>query len=104
MVSFACDEIQGQKLKVRESTHHILMGVHENIKLILLCYAENFDGKGNPLIVILPGTRMFDSFPSENVPNCVISPFPKSFEVQMCIFEGKGTSNKRNIVGFEELV
>jgi hypothetical protein len=90
--------------KTKVSTHHILMGVHEHIKLILLCYAENFDGEGNPLVIILPRTRMLDSFPSEDISNCVISPFTKSFEVHMGILEGKGTSNKRNIVTFEELV
>lgn len=47
---------------------------------------------------------MLDSFPSEDISNCVISPFTKSFEVHMGILEGKGTSNKRNIVTFEELV
>lgn len=80
------------------------MGVHENVKLILLCDTKDFNGERNPVIVILPRTSMFDRFPGEYVSYRVISPFPQSPKMRMRLVKGEGSANERNIVGVEELV
>lgn len=82
--------------------HHILMGVHEHKKPILLRYAQHFDGELDPVVVINPRSSMLYCLPSKDVSNRVISPFSQSCKVRMCILQRKRPANKGDIVAVEE--
>jgi hypothetical protein len=56
------------------STYNVLMWVHEYVKVKTLRYSQNGNGMLNPLFVVLPGTGMLDSLPSEDVPYRIVTP------------------------------
>lgn len=80
------------------------MRVHENIKLILLGNAKYFDCEVNPLIIVDPGSFMFDGFPCENISYGVVAPFAEACEMGVRIIEAKRTTDKGDIIGVKEMV
>jgi hypothetical protein len=76
--------------------------VHEYIEAILLSYAQRADSVLYELLVVLSWTRMFQSFPCEDVSNRVEAPSSEAGEVRMCIGKSEWSIHEGNIVAFEE--
>lgn len=63
-------------------TYNILMGVHEDIEIVLLRDAQDLDSIRNPFIVVLSWPRVLDSLPSKNISDRIVTPFAQSAEME----------------------
>jgi hypothetical protein len=79
------------------------MGVHEDIKAILLRQSQNLNRMADPFLVVLSGASMFYGFPRKDVSDCVVSPSPQAGEVYVGVFGSKGLAHKGDIVTIKEV-
>jgi hypothetical protein len=67
-----------------ESTHHVLMRVHEYSKAIVAATKEDFDYVIDVFVIVLLRSRMFDGLPCEHETQSV--PTPRAQSTQMNLY------------------
>lgn len=80
------------------------MGIHEYIETILFGDTKHRDCMTDPLLVIFSWSSMFDSLPSEDIADRIVTPSRQPCEMCMSVGQGEWASDKGDIVTVEEVV
>ena len=84
-------------------TYNVLMGIHENVKSIISCQFQYFNGMLYPLLIVDSWSRRFNGLPRKNVSDSIVAPTFQPREMNVCIFDREWSGTEVDSISIEEV-
>ena len=80
------------------------MGIHKDIKSVVLCRPQHLDRLVDPCLVVDPRAGCLDGLPGEDVADGVVAAPFQAGEVEVRLLLWKGPADETDMVAIEEIV